>query len=510
MNRWGARTAAWAALLGALSLAAYLGLVLLHGTQIAGVAVRVWHLALAALASAAVGMPIALRLARGPAGAARLASAALACWTSLLGLVVADIVFTRQLEATDPDALHAWRSQDAFRETDAQIWLGELLPRIRRPWSGRYALHKAGVSLEADAYGWFYEPAMLTSPTLVHEVLERRHQVYRIDADGFRATHPMQEAELFALGDSFTFATGTTQERVWTEQLAAGLGEPVYNLGVNGSSPVEQIALLEQLFASAGERFHPRRLLWMLFEGNDLEDSSSPGAPIQPHSTDTSVLRAIPEALRSVATAFVEQSFLRRLLRGELRLRAAQPAGRAADPSRVDGVRLGRLFYRSQRLGARLFLPLYVERARQPLAYVLEHANRARLETSLDQMARLARERGFAVSVLLAPTAARLHGPWFEGFPRISDAPHLLDHLEREARARGFEVVNLERALRPLAGTTLLYWRDDSHWNERGNLEVARVVAEHLHARSGAGGRRQDTSAAATPASSVSSSRPPG
>ena len=44
-----------------------------------------------------------------------------------------------------------------------------------------------------------------------------------------------------------------------------------------------------------------------------------------------------------------------------------------------------------------------------------------------------------------------------------------------------FGVVNLLTLLQPYAGSEMLYYRDDHHWNERGNEVVARLLQAALH-----------------------------
>jgi hypothetical protein len=79
----------------------------------------------------------------------------------------------------------------------------------------------------------------------------------------------------------------------------------------------------------------------------------------------------------------------------------------------------------------------------------------------------------------LRPTAPRLHGRWFEGL-EVSQQPYLIDHVVALSRRLGFDVVDLYRALAPFAAQELLYWRDDNHWNVRGNLAAAEIPAERL------------------------------
>jgi hypothetical protein len=95
-------------------------------------------------------------------------------------------------------------------------------------------------------------------------------------------------------------------------------------------------------------------------------------------------------------------------------------------------------------------------------------------------MGELARNFGFGVTVILAPTEGRLQGKYFAGFPKASDRPYFLDFVAGLARKEKFQIINLYDTLRPLADRRLLYFRDDDHWNEDGNLLVATSLSEQL------------------------------
>ena len=89
----------------------------------------------------------------------------------------------------------------------------------------------------------------------------------------------------------------------------------------------------------------------------------------------------------------------------------------------------------------------------------------------------LSEKRGFRVTVLIAPSPARLYGRDFEYFPPVSPQPYFINHLRQLASQAGFEAVDLYQLLLPYADTEYLYWRDDTHWNERGHDVVARLIA---------------------------------
>lgn len=475
LRRWSRIAAASTGLLGA-----YLLLVLLLEEPLCGVQVRTRYLVLLLVA----GIACLYRLLRWSSrrrwiSTAHLKSLALGSAVSLGSVVCLDVAFTVYLESHTALGVQEFLLQDAFRVTDPRPWFAELLPPKYYPTDENFFLHKPNVASSGDVYGWFYYPALLQSPTLVDSVLERRHVSYVIDENGFRETTPLERARVFALGDSFTFGTGVDQEETWVELLERALGEPVYNLGMNGTSPRQQLMLLQFLLETRGDSMQIRNLLWMIFEGNDLEDSYDPSNRIQIERASSSILRTIPAALRSIALGIKDQAVLHRLLTDQVILGSPFTGNGAPRHDVVDGVRLTRNLYRSSRHGYRLFLPAYTERAAQPESYLREHPNRPLLDQTFRDMASLREKYGFEVTVLIAPTAARLYAAEFEDFPSISEQPHFIDYVGRLAREQGFGVVDLYRLMQPYTGTELLYWRDDSHWNRRGNALVAELVAKH-------------------------------
>ena len=150
------------------------------------------------------------------------------------------------------------------------------------------------------------------------------------------------------------------------------------------------------------------------------------------------------------------------------------------NPYEVDGVRLQYALYCSDRYGCRLFWPGGVERASKPQSYVEKHPNRPLLDQTFKEMATLSENHGFEVTVVIAPSAPRLYAPYFADVPKISDEPYFINYVAEISRELGFDVINLLPLMQPFAAKELLYWRDDPHWNGRGNEVVAEIIASHI------------------------------
>lgn len=385
-------------------------------------------------------------------------------------LIAVDLGFTLYLarETSNID------SQDAARSIDPHLLIAEYYPNLYYPTNKNFRLHKPDLTIIGTSFGNFYHPSMLQSSTLRDSVLEAHRTRIEINSLGFRERHRIEDARIFALGDSLTFGWQVNADESWVGQLETLIGEPIYNLGIHDASPRQELLLLEDLLQRHGEQTRIAHLLWLIYEGNDLEDSYATERPAMPgrsmlRALDDTILRPIahiPHALKS-------QSFITRLRTGQASLR--DQTQEAHDS--IDGVPLAHPLYVSEALGPTLFYRPHIEQAGQPESYTRDHPNRPALEETFQEMAALSRKVGFAVTVILAPTATRMHGPYYDEFPRLSERPHFLDLVRELADEEGFQVVDLHALLAPFASKELFYFRDDDHWNPLGNQRAATLIA---------------------------------
>jgi hypothetical protein len=181
-------------------------------------------------------------------------------------------------------------------------------------------------------------------------------------------------------------------------------------------------------------------------------------------------LLAIPERIR-------RESIVGKFVRGELMLSADL---RRYGQYQVDGVDIPLPLFHSPKFGYRLFVVPDTTAVTRPREYVLNHPNRPRLDQVFREMNELSKKFEFQVSVIIAPSDARLYGGAFDGFPTLSPQPYFIDYVVRLAGDMGFSVVNLLPLLQPFAEQELLYYRDDHHWNVRGNRIAAQLIAATL------------------------------
>jgi lysophospholipase L1-like esterase len=389
-------------------------------------------------------------------------------------LVVLDVGYSMYLNSASP-SFDTTRS----RLFDENTWVGELYPRVYYPSERNFALHKPNILVSGSLFGNFYSTSMLNSPTLVDSVLEKHAITIRINGLGFRESSEIGAAEIVTLGDSFTFGWGVDEAESWPGLLESQLGRSVYNLGIHDASPRQELELLKHVLREQGEKIRIRKLLWMFYEGNDLEDDYTEEVQRQDVVRVPLTRGTVIEAMERFMGTIKRQSVVYRLRRGQIAWKTAKAVD-ASNPYSVDGVALLYPLYHSKQLGPRLFSKTFVDLAAQPASYVRTHWNRGALEEVIGEMRSLADEHDFEVAVITAPTASRLHGPHFDNFPKISERPHFLDFVEELSSSAGFATVDLYELMKPYAGTELLYFRDDDHFNRRGNSLAAELIQREL------------------------------
>ena len=119
------------------------------------------------------------------------------------------------------------------REHDPNYFIAEYYPNLYYPTDDNFRVHKPGITVSSSSFGSFYSTDMLRSPILVNSTLERRTVSITINELGFREAEPIENARIFALGNSFTFGWGVNVDKSgWVKLLQSRLSMPIYNLGL--------------------------------------------------------------------------------------------------------------------------------------------------------------------------------------------------------------------------------------------------------------------------------------
>jgi hypothetical protein len=298
---------------------------------------------------------------------------------------------------------------------------------------------------------------------------ETRNITFETDAYGFRnfgsAADDPRPLDLIMLGDSFGVGTGVTQEKTWSSLLQQKYHLSVYNLSVDGHSPWQEYMTLRMEI----DRLHVRRgslLLWCLFEGNDLDETYLPvyemGEPTSPN---------ILERVLSPVREFRYRSPLRHFVTGQ-----ASPREKVV-PREIGGTNV--LFYRD-----------YIGATARTTEEIKTHTNFKQLEDTISAMSKLTAQKGLRVVTICVPDKSRIYKWMVDGSPPWSEAldpSPFAEVLGEIAHREGFIFLDLTQPVYAAAHDeyvrrpgTLLWWNDDTHWNDLGHQVAAETVYRTL------------------------------
>ncbi|GAB1724444.1 MAG: hypothetical protein GDA65_03935 [Nitrospira sp. CR1.1] len=303
---------------------------------------------------------------------------------------------------------------------------------------------------------------------------EPRTIEFRTDAQGFRNDAIPTPVEALVLGDSFAAGAGITQHGTFAHALAVRHGLSVYNLAYPGG-PYDQyvnfsIETPKLLVAPGAE------LIWTLFTGNDLDDAGG----------ETWDLAALPWR-NGVSAALVEYRTFRnrsplRQLWEALQSRWSGGARQVTVGSLPDGRPM--LFYN----------PHEVWGERTPVE-VEQHPNFPKLRRTLQAMKEATDRMGLRTTIVILPTKGEVYR-WVLA-PRSPDdgsrssgfAQAVIAACQQiSLRCWDSKPYLVEEAKRLFSTSReLLWWRDDTHLNDRGHRAVASFVEQEIWKKAGSG-----------------------
>jgi len=342
-----------------------------------------------------------------------------------------------------------------FRPADRFIYPWPPLPLLQR--------YVADVHFEGPTYG------DLAAASGRREWREERRIRFVTDAYGFRnelsddTSKHMRPLDMIVLGDSFGVAAGTSQENTLSSILARDYDQNVYNLSISRENPQQEFAnlVLER------ERLKTRKstvVLWLVFPGNDLDEPyyrelENP-QPVWP-GLSTRLVKQFRD--------FRAHSALRRLM-------SQGGSDQIIERRFLDGRRI-------------LFLATYAQRRTRTAEDIGRHPNLESLKVTLGAMERLALEKQFNVAVVLVPSKEEVYAWVLDGLPPWSSNKELSGFsvvLRMLCEQHGFRFLDLKPALVDASrrvyesSRALLWWSDDSHWNDDGQRVTASTLNDNL------------------------------
>lgn len=290
---------------------------------------------------------------------------------------------------------------------------------------------------------------------------------YTTDENGFRNPRGLRSADIVFVGDSFTESVAFSTEEAFPGVVGAVTGLKVANLGRSGYGPPQELIVLQKYAV----QYHPRVVVWQIYEGNDLVDAEHYVRWIADPK------RAIADARpHGILQAYQKFSPLVWYLSKTWAQHVLQPFARYPD-GRTQAMRKWDIdTYDPDALRAH---PLGVK---------------ASLD-AVDEGYRFCRARGIRLLVLFAPMRNRVYDPYLI-YQRPGDMMRLLPGppdgnvndfdsvLGRHCAQIGCPYLDLYPLLKARAATDIrrLFFLDDIHLDLRGHEVVAHAIIDWLRA----------------------------
>jgi SGNH hydrolase-like domain, acetyltransferase AlgX len=278
------------------------------------------------------------------------------------------------------------------------------------------------------------------------------------DRNGFRNQSDLERAEIAVIGDSFVEGLTVTNAELGTSQLALLQRAVVANLGQSTYGPLQELVVLKRYALP----LHPQAVVWLFFEGNDLQDVIAYQHAVQ-HPPDFLHAFWARSFTRSASLA------VKRLFEPPVKPPGTKRAGLCRAP---DGGQLDTYFgYRAKPLN------------QEELRALDETAN------TLATAYKLCAAQGARLLFVFVPTKFRVMHDLCQ-FSADSDCrnwtlPPLSEQLQKALYSISPDIgyLDLTFYLVNAAKTEgFPYYRDDEHWNPRGHRAAAKAISHYLQA----------------------------
>ncbi len=324
---------------------------------------------------------------------------------------------------------------------------------------------------------WGGDLAVLTGGGTEMEPARQRYpaMTWLIDEFGYRNTPPTTNTyyPIAVVGDSY-MANAMAATNVFASRLSACSGLPVYNHAAEARGPT--FAIQRFLEADRFRKASPRILIWGIVERNiDGARFFNFSSTWQKKPADAA---ALPKS-RILWETFMPDS-----------LKKALPDSSAlAMKSRLYWARIRSKWVKTEEadvvLSSRLVCGQPFLFYREAMSHMKWGEDKRRVDLFVDSLVtvnKICRERGLDLVIVLIPDREQIYRdylPWHETPPESC-----LVEAERELNARGVDVLNLLPIFREKAQDgILLYWPDDTHWNNEGIQLAAALTWAHIKDR---------------------------
>ena len=291
----------------------------------------------------------------------------------------------------------------------------------------------------------------------------------KYDKDGFRNEEDLTSADIAVIGDSYVESQMMPGAQLATTRLAELTKLTVANLGQSGYGPQQELAVLKRYALP----LHPKTVVWMFYEGNDLLDARGYGEAVVR-------LRASWDSLDSIWNRSFSRNALlwvARSIRGCVPNPYERPQAATTTVVGPGG--------EEQRL--------YVKGRSQSASLTKQELNDLqKTMTVIEEAYRLVRQEGARFIVVFIPQAFRVYRDSAD-FERIGggmvqwDMNDLPDRIRKMVTDISPEIdyFDLTPALQEAVEKNILvFLSDDTHWTGEGHRVVAEMLAEVVNERS--------------------------
>jgi PAS domain S-box-containing protein len=288
----------------------------------------------------------------------------------------------------------------------------------------------------------------------------------RYDHNGFRNATDLVSADIAVIGDSYVESPLTPSGALMTTVLGELENSTVANLGISGYGPQQELIVLKRYALP----LHPKTIVWVFYEGNDLRD-------VDQYENDRQVISR-PQNHRSALAWFWDRSFTRNLLSTVVRVRQKCEVGSNTDYFAIVKDAEGK------------------ERRQYFLADVYSATNResealGTTRASLTAAYQFSREQGIRLSVVFAPAEFRVYSGLSNVVEVSEKAKHwVVNDLPERLRtivagiSPQIDYLDLTPIFRAETEEGIpVFLSDDTHWTNEGH----RLVAQALHRSLAAG-----------------------
>lgn len=280
--------------------------------------------------------------------------------------------------------------------------------------------------------------------------------------------------DVLALGDSYTAGSPIDQSKMWPNRLAELSKLSVYNLGHPAEGPWQQL----MNFQIERQRLHLNnnsRLVWAFFSGNDLDDYYG-DALILPPPIDYNW----KDKLRRFLALSWRYSPIGRWVKHRNEQKNSIQK-RVAERNLPDGRTV-------------LFLKAYAERAKRTQQEIRAHPHYEHLRSTIEKMHSICLKDGISLIIVFFPSKPEIYGwlyenlsPWSTKIVQSAFSIAVQD-ITKSLEIPFFDTtLSLSREARTLYDNEkkLIYWEDDTHFNEYGYQIAAEMISDALDSRIG-------------------------